>query len=334
MKRLVHRDGDCLPLPGSVEGPEQVHCFTQPEIDAVHGALAARRPLLVRGEPGVGKSQLAKAVAMDLRRAYVQQVIDIRTESRDLLWHFDAVGRLADAQLRGALAGQGRAAALQTTQAASKALKEALAVERYLHPRALWWGFDWYGAAERARSLRRPIPEVFPGCDPTNGVVVLIDEIDKADSDVPNGLLEALGAGCFTPQGMSDPVIIRGPAPLVIITTNEERALPDAFLRRCLVLQLELPAEDDALSDRLVARAQAHFRAQRPDPDVLREAVRQLIEDRRAALKHQWRPVPGQAEYLDLVRAVLSLAETSADQLKLLEQIRPYLLQKHRDTPA
>lgn len=118
MKRLVHRDGDCLPLPGSVEGPEQVHCFTQPEIDAVHGALAARRPLLVRGEPGVGKSQLAKAVAMDLRRAYVQQVIDIRTESRDLLWHFDAVGRLADAQLRGALAGQGRAAALQTTQAA------------------------------------------------------------------------------------------------------------------------------------------------------------------------------------------------------------------------
>jgi MoxR-like ATPase len=60
---------------------------------------------------------------------------------------------------------------------------------------------------------------------------------------VPNGLLEALGAGCFHPQGCAEPVKATGIAPLVIITTNEERALPDAFVRRCLVLHLRLPSD-------------------------------------------------------------------------------------------
>ena len=83
--------------------PELVHVFDEATIQAVDAALAAQRPLLVRGEPGIGKTQLARAVAKDLGRAYVQRVVDVRTESRDLMWRFDAVERLAEAQLRGAL---------------------------------------------------------------------------------------------------------------------------------------------------------------------------------------------------------------------------------------
>jgi MoxR-like ATPase len=331
MRRLTHRHGETLTLPAPSQAPEQVHCFDQCEIDAVHAALAARRPLLVRGEPGVGKTQLARAVAMDLGMAYVQHVIDIRTESRDLLWHFDAVGRLADAQLHGALAAHGDSDRCQAdTIAARAALQECLAVEHYLYPRPLWWAFDWNGAKERALALKRPIPELLPGCDPANGVVVLIDEIDKAESDVPNGLLEALGAGCFTPQGMTEPVVINGPAPLVIITTNEERTLPDAFLRRCLVLVLALPEGVAALADHLVARGQAHF--PRADETILREAAQQVIQDRSTALQRQWRPLPGQAEYLDLVRAVLELAATADEQRALLGTIGRYVLQKHSGT--
>ncbi|WP_295443937.1 MoxR family ATPase [uncultured Thiodictyon sp.] len=330
MRLLKHRHGEAITLPGPPQAPEQVHCFDQSEIDAVHAALAARRPLLVRGEPGVGKSQLARALALDLKMAYVQHVIDIRTESRDLLWHFDAVGRLADAQLRGALAGQcGERAAVV---AASAALQQDLAVEHYLYPGALWWAFDWAGARDRAIARRRPVPEPMGGCDPANGVVVLIDEIDKAESDVPNGLLEALGAGCFTPQGMTEPVVMRGPAPLVIITTNEERALPDAFLRRCLVLVLALPADGSALEDHLVGRGQAHFPA--ADGAVLRLAAQQLVQDRQAAERAHWRPLPGQAEYLDLVRAVLELGATPAEQEALLKTIGSYVLQKHLGSPG
>ena len=332
MRLLKHRHGESLTLPGPRAAPEQVHCFDQSEIDAVHAALAARRPLLVRGEPGVGKTQLARALALDLGMAYVQHVIDSRTESRDLLWHFDAVGRLADAQLRGALAGQCGGGDPAAIAAASAALQEALAVDRYLYPGALWWAFDWAGARDRAQARGRPLPEPLPGCDPANGVVVLIDEIDKAESDVPNGLLEALGAGCFTPQGMTNPVVMQGPTPLVVITTNEERSLPDAFLRRCLVLVLALPTDAQALEDHLAARAQAHFPA--ADAAVLRAAAQQLVADREAAGRAHWRPLPGQAEYLDLVRAVLELGATPAEQLDLLKTIGRYVLQKHLGSPG
>ena len=313
-------DGGGVFLDRPKAAPEQVHVFSQQEIDAIDAALAARRPLLVRGEPGIGKSQLARAAAVDLGRAYVQHVVDSRTESRDLLWHFDAVARLADAQLKGALR--------EVKSRRRSDSHQELAVENYLHPRALWWAFDWESARKQAIKARRPDePPQLPGCDPRNGCVVLIDEIDKAETDVPNGLLEALGAGRFTPQGLTEPVMATGEPPLVIITTNEERALPDAFIRRCLVLHLRLPDRDDELINHLVKRAEAHFDG--ADSDLLRKAAELLVQDRRKAEQERWLPLPGQAEYLDLVRAVLDLESDPEGQITLLDQVSRYVLKKH-----
>jgi MoxR-like ATPase len=93
----------CLPDPPieleQVGGRPFTHLFEESHLHAINTALACNRPLLVTGEPGVGKTQLARAAAKALGRAYVRCTVDAKTESRDLLWQFDAVARLADAQL-------------------------------------------------------------------------------------------------------------------------------------------------------------------------------------------------------------------------------------------
>lgn len=295
---------------------DRVHLLSIGEIHAVNAAIAAGRPLLVRGEPGTGKSQLARAAARQLGRVLVQQVIDSRTEARDLMWTFDAIRRLADAQLAGAL-----------REDAAKA-RAALAIKNYLHPGPLWWAFDWRSAEQQAKRVGELPPPQSAGADPANGCVILLDEIDKAEAEVPNGLLEALGARAFTPFGRREPVRAVGAPPLVVITTNEERALPDAFLRRCLVLHLTLPESSEDLTAFLIERGHAHF----PDlvPAVLTEAARLLVRDRREAIEKQLQPRPGQAEYLDLLRAVGGLAPGSPEgQIELLDLVSGYALHKH-----
>jgi MoxR-like ATPase len=217
------RNNVAITLPSPPGTPERVHAFDKRSVGAVNAALAAQRPLLVRGETGVGKTQLAEAVAARLQRAFYPFTVDARTESRDLLWRFDAVMRLAQAQL---------CAVLYRDDAES--VKRELAVTNFVHPGPLWWAFD-AASAQAANSGRPPPGPKENARRMKNGWVVLIDEIDKAESDVPNGLLEALGAGQFTPEGYEQAVTITGVPPLIIITTNEERVLPDAFVRRCLV---------------------------------------------------------------------------------------------------
>ena len=124
--------------------------------------------------------------------------------------------------------------------------------------------------------------------------MLLIDEIDKADTDLPNSLLETLGNGDFTVPYIGTSV--RQSAgiapPLVLITTNEERELPDAFLRRCMVLQLSLPEEDRVLLDFLCERGRIHFEG-RCCHTVRHWAASLLLEDRKAAIdqgmRHQGR---------------------------------------------
>lgn len=295
--------------------PEQVHLFDQKSIDAINAALAARRPLLIRGEPGVGKSQLARAAAKCLQRAYVSYVVDAHSESKDLLWHFDAVQRLAEAQLGTALG--------ETPEA----VKEKLHVDNYLHPGPLWWAFDWKTAEDQANKLGHVQPYQFKGCAPEKGCVLLIDEIDKAEADLPNGLLEALGEGRFTPMGRKQPVNASAIFPLVIITTNEDRAMPNAFLRRCLVLHLDLFDQTDTVST-LIKRARAHF----PGLDVenvIQPAVEQLMADRATAKENQQQPLPGQAELFDLLRAVNNLSrQDKGNPEALIAKVAPYVMKK------
>jgi hypothetical protein len=136
--------------------PEQTHVFDADSIHAVNAALASRRPLLVRGEPGIGKSQLARATAKVLRRPYIEQVVDARTESRDLLWYYDAVARLSEAQLSGALGHRDDGA------------RRRLAVRNYVRPGPLWWAFDWADALRQAVDVGAPAPPSRP--TPTRSV--------------------------------------------------------------------------------------------------------------------------------------------------------------------
>jgi MoxR-like ATPase len=116
---------------------------------------------------------------------------------------------------------------------------------------------------------------------------------------------------------------------LIIITTNEERTLPDAFIRRCLVLHLDLPKDKDKLIVKLVKRGHAHF-GELATPFVLKKAAELLAQDRAVAEDRHWRPLPGQAEYLDLVRAVV--VQSQGDRKRqngLIEQVEQFVLKKH-----
>jgi len=333
--QVEHDQAVILPAPAGRNRP--AHVFQRSEIDAVNAAIAAGRPLLLRGEPGVGKSQLAKAAAFAMKRAFVPFVVDARTEAQDLLWHFDAVARLAEAQLFAALNAAG-------TDAAH--LRDRLRVEHFVEPRALWWGLNWTGAAKRLAAVGKhrgaenddgaqatPLSASWAaaGCRPENGTVVLIDEIDKGESDVPNGLLEALGAGEFTPPNL--PPVVATANPLVMITTNNERTLPDAFLRRCLVLHMRLPEAPQALRAHLRRRGRAHFADREKTPDVtIQRAAKLVVADREQARTEHRLPLPGQAEYLDLLQAVTVQAPgDAAGQLAILKRVSVFALQKQAD---
>jgi MoxR-like ATPase len=339
-------DIDCtksIELISADNRPEQYHKFEEASARAIRAALGAKRPLLVRGLPGVGKTQLAEAAAKILKRPLVRRVVDSRTEARDLLWEFDAVMRLAEAQITAALAtaldsennpeSNPSGDISQDSRRVSRRLLKRLSVHRFLRPGPLWWAFDWSSALKQARLSGSPVPELEEGADPANGCVVLIDEIDKADTDVPNGLLEALGSGEFTPLGSKKPVKVSGEPPLVVITTNEERVLPNAFVRRCLVLRLKLPEDDDMLIDFLVARARIHFPEHARSgkyEGLFHSAAVMLVRDRTAAREQFVEPWPGQAEYLDLIRAVLHIEpDTPENHQAVLESVAEFALRKY-----
>ena len=319
--QLEIQSGSVIALPAQGEMEASCHVIDEDSILAINAALATGRPLLVRGEPGVGKSQLVRAAAVSLGRAFVTHAIDARTETRDLLYTVDAVARLAEAQLMGARQGVD-----------DRTLREHLHIQQFVHPGPLWWAFEWKTAKEQADRLGLSTPLVPKKWIASNGVVVLIDESDKADPTIPNGLLDAFGHGRFDVPGRKPVRMNAKCRPLVMITTNEERALPDAFLRRCLVLSLALPREREELLNTLISRGRAHFSEGKCSDAILRYAAELLATDRER-LRGQDLCPPGLAEYIDLLRAVIEQRSQEKEQRELMGKIAKFALKKHPDEP-
>ncbi len=271
------------------------HVFAWETVLAVNAALATQRPLLVAGSPGTGKTVLATQVAAVLGRKFYERTVTSRTRARDLMWRFDPLQRLAIANAGGILPP--RAAQVE--------------------PQVLWWAFDPASAARRGAA---PADRAAIGtlADPGRGgpgprSVVLLDEIDKAEPDVPNDLLEVLDQERFRVDDLEEQPVVQGRRAdvLVVITTNRERELPGAFVRRCVVLDLDRP--EDAWADWLLHIGNQRFGAS-AERARLHKAVAQLVVEQRARAEALGQRKPGTAEYLDTVRACreLKIGPTSA----------------------
>ncbi|MBK8253133.1 MAG: MoxR family ATPase [Polyangiaceae bacterium] len=313
--KLKTLPGTVVHLPNTDDMEESHHVMDLDSIRAVNAALVSGRPLLVRGEPGMGKSQLARAAARELGRVLIRHTVDARTETRDLLWTVDGVARLAEAQVLGAFC-QGKLEEVQ----------ERIAIDNFVHPGPLWWAFEWNTALVQAKRVHIDPPPQPSDWDEADGSVVLIDEIDKADPSIPNGLLDALGHRRFDIPGGKRVRMKEGQPPLVVITTNEERALPDAFLRRCWVLHLTLPKERTKLMSELKLRGNAHFGGCN---DALLTQAADLVVTYRDKAEKQHRAPPGVAEYIDLLHVVTELSDDPDRQVTLLDEFAKFALQKH-----
>ena len=284
-----------LPLPATDRFCQAGHRWHQQEIDALILAMASQRPLLVRGEAGSGKSQLARAAAMVLNKdqgCLFDEVLHARYEALDLLYQFDVVERLADAELK------------ELDRSSEKYVKK---------------GKLWQAIAANEQSI----------CS-----VLLIDEIDKAEADIPNALLGVLGNRSFTVP-MTGEVVKAKRMPLVIITTNEERELPPAFVRRCVVLNQNPPEDDEAFKAWLMQRSEAHEHL-KIAPAVRKQAAEQVLADRKTALQEGYFSI-GLAEYLDLLMALHELTQDekpeqqAEKQMGWLNRLSTYALVKGAD---
>lgn len=222
-------------------------------VKAVNLAIALGRPLLLQGDPGCGKTRLAYALAYALRAPLEISYIKSTSRAQDLLYTFDAVARLYDSQIKE---------------------KKNLAPENYVKLGPLG------RAIARASFGRRS--------------VVLIDEIDKADLDFPNDLLWELDRLEF--QVHEAPTIrfkagVKSNArPIVIVTHNEEKALPTAFLRRCIFQYIEFPETEEHLKKILALHRTV-------DNKYSTRAIKVLIALRKMDLRKK----PGLSELIDWV---------------------------------
>lgn len=218
---------------------------------AVNAAVTLQRPLLVKGEPGTGKTELALQVASSLGARMIEWNVKSTTKAQQGLYEYDAVSRLRDSQL-----GDER----------------VHDVKNYIKRGKLWEAFD---ADER--------------------VVLLIDEIDKADIEFPNDLLQELDKMAFHVYETGETITAKH-RPIIIITSNNEKELPDAFLRRCFFHYIRFP---DA--DTMAKIVEVHHPGIKPR--LLSEALTQFYEIReQPGLKKK----PSTSEVLDWLKLLLA----------------------------
>ena len=249
-------------------------------IVAVNAAVALERPLLVKGEPGTGKTELARQVAQALGLPLVEWHVKSTTRAQQGLYEYDAVSRLRDSQL-----GDPRVSD----------------VRHYLRKGRLWEAFE---ADEK--------------------VVLLIDEIDKADIEFPNDLLQELDRMEFFVHETGETIRARR-RPVVIITSNNEKELPDAFLRRCFFHFIRFPE-----AETLARIVEVHFPGVKRD--LLREALTQFYALRETpGLKKK----PSTSEMLDWIRLLsaedLDAADLRADARSALPRLHGALLKNEQD---
>ncbi len=225
---------------------------------AVNAAVALERPLLVKGEPGTGKTELARQVAQALGLRMIEWNIKSTTKAQQGLYEYDAVSRLRDSQL-----GDER----------------VHDVKNYIKKGKLWEAFD---ADEK--------------------VVLLIDEIDKADIEFPNDLLQELDKMEFHVYETGETIRARH-RPIMIITSNNEKELPDAFLRRCFFHYIRFPDPD-------TMRKIVEVHHPGIKEALLTSALTQFYEVRdTAGLKKK----PSTSEVLDWLKLLLAEDLTSED---------------------
>lgn len=322
-QHLVEATPKPTELPAGNGFPDAWHSWSDVERHAVIQAWASGRPLLVRGEPGCGKSQLARAVAAVLRVPLFSEVIHPRFEATDVLYRIDLVARLAQAQLAAARF----ATVAGTTTDPTKWLEEQLDYRHYTK----------LGVIGRAFNVDLPVDATgqLRAADWPRAVV-LLDEIDKADSDVPNALLELFANRSFSVPGQGEIHALTSHLPLTIITTNEDRELPPAFVRRCAVLNLRPKDANESefvcwLRERAMAHRQLARLAEGGTDSPMAHAAAQVWADREAAQKLDL-PSVGLAEYLDLLYSLQRLSGNDPTRaMALLDRLAPFALVKNRD---
>jgi len=267
---------------------------------AIQVALVTNRPLLISGPPGSGKTSLAKSIAQAQQWSFMRHTLTSRSRLEDLTCDTDQLQRLHDAQ------------------AAAVTKKSLFPDWAYLKPGLFWWGFDANSAEQKGQSADEVNalaeeylkPSKPSGLIKSDGIVILLDEIDKADPDLPNDLLEPLDQRSFQlPNGqtISAPDNLKV---LMIITTNGERGLPPAFLRRCIHLELNSPT-----ADALVSIAKQHFNDDYPNNSTLYQLIAEKFEKLAEESCEQASRPPGTSEFLDAVKACLELKITPEDTM-------------------
>ncbi len=248
---------------------------------AVNAAITLQRPLLVKGEPGTGKTQLAEEVADALAAPLIAWHVKSTTKAQHGLYEYDAVNRLRDSQLGDPRVND---------------------IGHYIRPGKLW---DAFASEQRA--------------------VLLIDEIDKADLEFPNDLLHELDRMSFDVHETGQTVHARH-RPIILITSNNEKELPDAFLRRCFFHYIAFP---DA--DTLRRIVDVHF------PDIDQQLVGRALQ-----VFFELREVPGlkkkpsTSELIDWLRLLLAdrlsaKALEEKDPAKLLPPLAGALVKNEHD---